>query len=85
MEHNVRLSDEAFQVYKRHAQRLGLSVEEYLDQSATSVGDGTLTPEMRRAIEQGLQQADEGHVFGFDQVRESLAQYREAWQRPKRR
>lgn len=84
MSHTVRLSDRAFKAFQVRAQRLGLSVEEYLDQSATDAPDDSLTPEMRRAIETGLEQSAAGQVFGSAEVRESLAQYREAWQSAKR-
>lgn len=79
MQHSVNLSEQAFLAYERRARKVGLTVEEYLDRSAPSPDGFALTPEMRAGIERGLAQADAGQVVGFDQVRESLDQYRAAW------
>ncbi len=78
MAHSIKLSEQAFLAYERRARAVGLTVEQYLDRSAPSE-EFTLTPEMRAGIERGLAQADAGEVVAFDQVRESLAQYRAEW------
>jgi hypothetical protein len=86
MSHQFHLSDTAFQAYERRAKRVGLTVAEYLDKSAPAESDGfTLTPEMRACIELGLAQADSGRLVGFEQVHESLAQYKAAWREKKSR
>ena len=79
MHHSIHLSDEAFRAYERRARRVGLTVAEYLDRSAPSDDQFSLTPEMRAGIERGLAQADAGKLVGLDQVRESLTQYRAGW------
>ncbi len=79
MEHSIRLSEEAFRAYERKAREVGLTVDQYLDQSAPSDDDFVLTPEMRAGIERGLAQADAGQLIGMDQVRESVSQYRAEW------
>lgn len=76
--HNVPLSDSAYEAYRRRAEQVGLTVEQYLDQSAPAE-DFTLTPEMRAGIERGLAQADRGELVGIVQVRESLASYKTTW------
>lgn len=85
MHHSIRLTDEAYRAYERRAKRAGLTVDEYLNRSAPADDGFALTPEMRESIEAGLSQADSGQVVGFDQVRESLAQYRAAWREGTRR
>lgn len=79
MEHRIRISDEAFRAYEKRAKQIGLTVDEYLDRSAPSGSEFTLTPEMRAGIERGLELADSGKLIGISQVRESLAKYGEEW------
>jgi len=79
MQHSIKLSEQAFLAYERRARAVGLTVEQHLDRSAPN-SEFTLTPEMRACIERGLAQSDAGKVVAFDQVRESLAQYRAEWQ-----
>jgi len=85
MSHKIELGDQAFQAYERRARRLGMSVDEYLEQSAPAPDDGFhLTPEMRAGIERGLADVEAGRTHGLSEVRETLAKYRAAWQEENR-
>ncbi len=79
MSHLISLSDDAFRAYERRARHAGLTLEQYLDQSAPYDDGFVLTPEMRLGIERGLAQADAGELLEMSVVRESLADYRSEW------
>ena len=79
--HQVNLSDKAYEAYAVLAERMGLTVEEYLDQSAPEDDGFQMTPEIRKAIEIGLEQADRGEVYSLSQVRESLEKYKAEWKK----
>ncbi len=83
MEHSIKLSDQAYKGYEVLASRLGLTVAEYLNQSAPDDAAFILSPEMRAGIERGLAQAEAGQIVSHEQVRESLAMYRAEWIRSK--
>jgi|CXWL01.1.fsa_nt_gi hypothetical protein len=85
MDHSVKLSDSAFKAYNRRARAIGLTVDEYLNQSAPQKDEYFLSPETKAAIEQSLAQADRGELHCFDAVRESLKAYRSEWQNSQNR
>jgi len=74
--HNVHINDTAFQGFQLRAASIGLSVDDYLNElgTARAAPDGfVITPEIRRAIERGIIQADRGEVFSLDESRRDIA------------
>ena len=86
--HQVALTDEAYSAFQEYADRLGISVAEYLNKTAAAPieADGfSLTPEVRAGIEKGLADADAGRMVGLDAVRESIAEYKARLREERRR
>lgn len=82
MYHTIELSEQAFESFARIAKELGLSVAEYLNQSARAriEPDGfSLTPEVRAGIERGIADADAGRMVSLDQVKKTLDRYKTKW------
>ncbi len=82
MHHSIELSDQAFRAFSQTARELGLSVADYLNQSAQAKiePDGfSLTPEVRAGIERGLADAESGRLVSPDEVQQTLAEHKAKW------
>lgn len=86
--HHVQLTEPAYEGFMRRANAAGLSVDEYLNKvgSATTAADGfTMTPEMSKAIDKGLQDIAEGRTSTWDEAMVNLEKAKELWRAERKR
>ena len=80
--HPIELTEPAFTAFRDRAAALGLSVSEYLNQmgTATHQPDGfVLTPELRAAIQEAVNEANRGELVTLEQSRASRQEFKAQW------
>lgn len=80
--HTVHLTEPAYLGFQRLASKVGLSVDEYLNEvGATPPADDgfVMTPEIFAAVKRGLGQLDQGKSLTVEETRQRLQEYKAQW------
>lgn len=80
--HTIDLSESAFAGFQRRAESAGLSVTDYLNHVGSTIQPGdsfVLTPDIRAAIQDGIDQADRGELASLEQAISDLHEFKAQW------